>query len=49
MTGFLWFIVIVLGLRKMMQVAPKAFRFYADNRTAMKGGMDLLKRFFGGR
>lgn len=39
--------VLLWGLHKMMKAAPGAIRFGMDNREAVQGGMNLLRRMFG--
>lgn len=38
---------LLYGLNKMMRAAPGAIRFGMENRQAVQGGMNVLRRMFG--
>lgn len=40
-------IALVYGLNKMARAAPSAIRFGMENREAVRGGMNVLRRMFG--
>jgi hypothetical protein len=39
--------LILFGLSRMVHAAPGAIRFGMENREAVRGGINLLERFFG--
>lgn len=43
---FLIFFALFYGLGKLIRSTPSAIRFGMENREAVRGGCDLLKRLF---